>query len=285
MPQNLESLWDDDNFSVETGIIPGRATLSGGEIGTGLIYYPINTNLTHRLAGTVQTIQIPQSPVPGLKLLWNTGPESEIFNPHESSSSFVRVALKPSPQVAAELPQNLLGFASAALVHADWDERFKKSVLEDLDVIHAFIEPIRSGQTPSAEIQERATLAKQDLDVKLLWSAGEYRRFGIFNLGYRSSVLAAASPGTGVINVTVNTKDPTNTALAVSGCWVWYVTRINHNKPGSYKSFSTLSTPTSEGLVAGNYDMWTGKGGRSSTKRVVSIVSASAAQFVDLLAP
>jgi hypothetical protein len=283
MPQNLKPLWEDDNFSIETGIISGRTTLSGADIGPGLIYYPVSTNLTHRLAGTIQTIKLKKRSVPGLNLLWNTGPESEIFNPDESSSPFVRVALKPSSQVQAELPQGAMGLASAALVQEDWDERFKKSVLEDLDVIHAFVEPLHSGQNPGIEIQERAILAKQDLDVKLLWSAREYKRFGNFNLGYRSTVLAAVTLATGMINVTVNTMDSTNTA--VSGCVVWYVTRINHTKPASYKSFSKFSTPTSEHLAVGNYDMWTEKGGMTCARRIVSIVSTSTAQSVDLLAP
>jgi hypothetical protein len=35
----------------------------------------------------------------------------------------------------------------------------------------------------------------------------------------------------------------------------------------------------------GNYEMWAEKGGSQGSKHVVSVVSASAAQLVDLLAP
>ncbi|MFZ0758492.1 MAG: hypothetical protein WAM69_00970 [Candidatus Sulfotelmatobacter sp.] len=283
MPPHLESLWDDENFSVQSGVIPGQARFSGADLGPGIIYYPVHVNLTHRLAGTIQPIPSPHPSSGQRNFLWNTGTDTEIFNPHESSSRFVRVALKPSPQLAAELPQDFLGLASAALLQDDWAQPFKDSVRDDLDVIHAFIEPLNSGQTPGPESLERAILAKQDLDLKLLWSAREYGHRGLFTPGYRTTTLAAATPATGMINVIVYTKDRANTD--VSGCVVWYVTRINHSKPGSYKSFSRFSTPTSEYLYVSNYEMWAEKGGINGTKRVVSIVSATATQSVDLLAP
>lgn len=43
-----ESLWDDSNFSVQLGVLLAKATLSGDEIGQGIIYYPIGANLIHR---------------------------------------------------------------------------------------------------------------------------------------------------------------------------------------------------------------------------------------------
>jgi hypothetical protein len=280
MPASLESLWDDDNFTVQAGIIPGQVTLSGADLGTGIIYYPVQISLIHRFGGNVTSSRATSS---DLSFLWNTGFESQIFNPSEKSSRFIRVALKPSPQLAAELPQEFGGLVSAALLEDDWAKPFKDSVQEDLDAIGAFIAPLRSGETPDPESRRRAILAKQDLDLKLLWSAGEYRRRGIFKMGYRSINLAATTPATGLVNVTVHTKDGANTA--VSGCVVWYVSRINHGKPGLYKSFSQFSTPTSEHLAVGNYDMWTEKGANQGSKRAISIVSASTSQTVDLLAP
>jgi len=281
MPPNLESLWDDENFTVQSGVIPRQASLSGGDLGPGIIYYPVDVGLTHRFAGTVETL--PSASSAGLNFLWNTGNDTEIFNPHQSSSTFFRVALKPSPRLAAELPEDFVGLASAALLLDNWAEPFKKSVREDIDAIHALIKPLQSGETPDPESREVAILAKQDLDVKLLWSAREYIRRSLFTLGYRTTTLAAATPATGLINVIVNTKDRANTD--VSGCQVRYVTRINHRKPGSYQSFSNFSTPTSEHLGVGNYDMWAEKAQKKGSKHVVSIISASTTQSVDLLAP
>jgi hypothetical protein len=283
MPQSLESLWDDENFTVQAGFIPGQARLSGTDLGPGIIYYPAHVKLTHRLGATIETVASPRPASTGLNFLWNSGPQSEIFNPHESSSRFIRVALKPSPQLAAELPKDFLGLASAALLQDDWAKPFKDSVRDDLDAIRAFIEPLRSGQTPGPESRERAILAKRDLDLKLLWSTREYGRRGVFSLGHLITALTATTPTTGLINVIVNTKDSAN--LAIPGCVVWYVTSINYNRPGSYKSFAQFSTPTSQQMQVSYYDMWAEKGGLNGSKRVVSIDSASPTQVVDLLAP
>jgi hypothetical protein len=283
MPLLLDPVWDDENFTIQVGDIPARAELSGAEVGPGIIYYPIRFGLTHRVGGDIQSVTSPGPCSTELSFLWNTGPETQIFNPHASSSRFVRVALKPSSRLAAELPADFFGLASAALLQDNWDDQFKDSVREDLDAIADFIEPLRSGRDPDPQSRERAILAKQDLDLKLFWSAREYRRRGIFSLGYHVTALAAATPAGGSIKVTVHTKDAANTP--VSPCIVWYVTRINHNRPGSYKSFSQFSTPTSEYLGVANYDMWAERGGVTGSRRVISVVSASATQSVDLLAP
>lgn len=281
MPSSFEFLWDDENFTIQSGIIPGRGRLSGADLGLGIIYYPIQVDLIHPFREPLQAI--PSRSSADLSFLWNADPEIQIFNPAESASRFIRVALKPSRGLEHEIPADFNGLVSAALLQEDWGEPFKDSVREDLEAIGALVEPLRSGQTPGPESRERAILAKQDLDLKLLWSAGEYRRLGLFTLNYRTLNLAASTPATGLINVTVNTRDTANTA--VPGCTVWYVSRINHNRPGSYKSFSQFSTPTSEHMAVGNYEIWAEKGASQGSKHVVSIVSASAAQLVDVLAP
>jgi hypothetical protein len=281
MPSSFEFLWDDENFTIQSGVIPGKGRLSGADLGSGIIYYPVQVNLTHPFR---QPLEVIPSPSPAeLSFLCNADPEIQIFNPAELDSPFIRVELKPSRGVEDEIPADFNGLVSAALLQEDWGEPFKDSVREDLDAIGALVEPLRSGGTPDPESRERAILAKQDLDLKLLWSAGEYRRLGLFARQYRIANLAASTPATGLINVTVNTKDTANTP--VPGCTVWYVSRINHNRTGSYKSFSQFSTPSSEHMAVGNYEMWAERGGSQGSKHVVSVVSASAAQLVDLLAP
>src|SRR5712691_12180938 len=93
MHPSLESLWDDENFTVQAGVISGQARLSGTDLGPGIIYYSVNANLTHRLAGTIETFTLRQPSAPGLTCLWNAGPQSEIFNPNQGSSRFIRVRL------------------------------------------------------------------------------------------------------------------------------------------------------------------------------------------------
>lgn len=285
MYPTLEYLWDDENFAVQVGVIPGLATLSGTELGPAMIYYQGHVQATPRLRALGEAAAVPHSHSSGLRFFWNTGVQTEFFNSHDCSTRIIRVALKPPPQLAAMLPKESGDLAYSILLDNHWHENFKASVRDDFDAIREFVEPLRSSQLPDKESSDRALLAKQDLDLKLLWSTREQMRLGVFGLGYRTGPLAtvAAGTATGFINVTVNTKDAAN--VAVSGCVIWYVTRITHNRPGSYLSFSKFSTPTSEPMGVGNYQMWAEKGGASGAKHIVSIISASAAQSVDLAAP
>lgn len=283
MAENRQSLWDDENFTIETGIIPGRPRLSGAELGSGIIYYPGEANVYHRLAETIARVPTRRPSVAGLNVLWNAGSATEILNPDERPSEFVRVALKPSAPVAAELPEQFLGVAYATLLQADWVQPLKESVRDDLDVIGAFVEPLRHGQRAAAEsFVERAVLAKEDLDLKLFWCAGQYRRHGVFTLGNPATMLAVAAT-TGMINVSANTVDTATNP--VHGCGVWYVAYLNKDNNALYNSFGQLSTPTSESLTVGNYHMWAEKDGKTGQKRKVSISTASGTQSVDLYAP
>ncbi len=260
MSQTLESLWDDENFVVQSGVIPGEAQriarLSGADLGAGVIYSPANIDLTDNLGLT------------------------------EFSSPFIRVALKPSAQLKSELPDDFFGLVTAALLQDEWAKPFKDSVRDDLDAIREFIEPLRFRHTPGPETIERAALAKQDLDLKLLWSTREYARLNVFTLGYSTRTLAAATPSTGLIGVSVNTLDTSTPRKPVPGCEVWYVARIKSGKKAWYKSYSSYSTPTHpESLAVGNYEMWAEKGGNSGPIRRVTVVSVSTTQSVDITAP
>jgi len=283
MAEKLQSLWDDDYFIIETGVIPGRPRLSGADLGPGIIYYPADANLRHRLAGSIAPIPARRPSLAGLNVLWNAGSATEILNPEERPSDFVRVALKLSAPLAAEIPEQFVGVAYASLLQADWVQPFKESVRADLDIIGAFIDPLRHGQRGAAlSLIDRAVLAKEDLDLKLMWSAGQYRRHGVFTLGNPATMLAVAA-STGIITVTVNTVDTAQNA--VNGCEVKYVTYINKDNNAFYYSFARFSTPTSESLPVGNFNMWAEKGGNTGIKKKVSINSTSSTQSVDLYAP
>ena len=109
MPTHLESLWDDGNFTVQTGVTPSRHRLSGTDFGPGIIYYDVSAKLGHHLGGIAQPIASRRQSLPALSFFVNAGPESEIFNPDDRPFDFVRIALKPSAQLAAELPPAFLG--------------------------------------------------------------------------------------------------------------------------------------------------------------------------------
>jgi hypothetical protein len=274
---------DYSNFTVQTGVIPARKEVSGPDLGTGILYYPVSARLSYRAFGRNEPYGSPRR-LSDARAIWNTGSHIEIINPEESGVPYVFVGLKPSPALRAEIPEEFLGIVSAALLQDDWAQAFKDDVREDLEVIGAFVRTLGNGAEPSREAAEVADLAKEDLDLKLLWSAREYQRQGVFTSTNLAVALASKTPASGLINVTANTKDKTTNA-AVSGCAVWYVKRIKHNNPAAYQRFSSFSTPTSESLAVGNYDLWTEKGGLQGPKNPISINSASSSQSIDLLAP
>ena len=276
-------LWDDADFTIETGHFPGRTTLSAAEIGPGIIYYSGETNIQHRLAGQFAPFAGPRESTAKLNVLWNPGSATEIINPNMRPSEFVRVALKAPAAVAERLPEQSLGVAYAGLLEADWAQPFKKSVQDDLDIIGSFVDPLRRGQRDAAlALVKRAVLAKEDLDLKLAWSAAEFGHRGVLNSASYMSFLAAAA-ATGVTKVTVNTVDAAKNS--VNGCRVNYVTFINVGYPAYYYQFPRLSTPTDESLAIGRYEMWAEKNGLTGPKAQVRVTSTSSSLSVDLIAP
>ena len=283
MNLNLQSLWDDDNFKIQAGVIPAEARVSGAGLGPGVIFYPHGANLARQVAGETETASLPRSSTAGFSYFWSMGPDAEVINLEASSYPIIHVELKPSPQWAAELLNDSLGVLSAGLLEYDWAGPFKDSVHDDLDAIGAFVEPLGVGKRPDQKSRSRALLAKQDLDLKLLWTVGELHRLGVTILGSRTTTKTGAASGRGMINVTVNTVD--SAAKPVGGCEVRYVPVINSSNSGYYRSFSQFSTPTSESLSVGNYEMWAEKLGQKGATRSIGIVSSSNAQTVDLFAP
>ena len=283
MLPNFKALFDDDNFTIQSGVIPARARISGAGLGSRFAWcYSPSLKFAHRVLGATAEFPMRLKSSSELTCFWDTH-EIEIFNPEYASSEFISIGLKPSPQLTAEFPHQVLGPSYGVLLLDDWPEPFKRSVQEDLDVIQGFVEPFRYGTTPGFESRTLARLAKEDLDLKLLWSSRKYGPPGQSTLAHYANILAAAPASANCINVTVNTKDQSNNP--VSGCQVSYVKSIKHGKSQFYKSFSCFSTPTSECMYAGNYDMWAEKAGASGPHRGVNVASATPNQFVDLRAP
>src|SRR5438128_8863147 len=142
MVEYLKPLLDDDYFTIQPGVLPGRSRFSGADLGPGIIYYPSDLNLDFHLAGSAASIPVRQPLPAGLSALWNAGSETVIFNHEAEPSEFVRVALKPSASLMAEIPEQFIGPAYASLLQADWDQPFKESVRNDLDIIGAIVDPL-----------------------------------------------------------------------------------------------------------------------------------------------
>src|SRR6202790_5756178 len=146
MAENLRPIWDDDHFTVETGVIPSRLRFSGADLGPGIIYYPVDANLRTSFAEKMGPAPAPRRSLSEPNVFWNAGFETEILNPEEKSYEFVRVGLKPPAPAMSEIPDDFVGIAYASLLQADWDQPFKESVRDDLDIIATFVEPLLRGQ-------------------------------------------------------------------------------------------------------------------------------------------
>lgn len=285
----LKSVWNDENFAVQKGVIKARTTLSGAELGPGIIYYPISANLTHRIAGSLDIEESVVIPGGDLSCLWNPGGETEIVNRSAHPKDIFRVAIKYDAALMEELPEEDIGLATTILLHGGMAEAFKSSVKADLEAIRLLVQSGRSP-TPSQEDIVRASIAKQDLELKLWWFSKEMRRlkttlsaFWIPSLGKTT----AAAPPMGLIDVTANTRDA-NSVMDVNGCVVW----SNYSGYGSNTanaiSFPKLSTPTTQALPVSIVNMWAEKGGKTGKQRQISIGRGGTSpnsQSVDLVAP
>jgi hypothetical protein len=281
----FESLWSDENFTVQKGVVTGKTTLSGSDLGQGIIYYPVSANLNHRIAGSIH-VEYPAIASGGLSSLWNPGLEAEIENRNDSPTDIFRVAIKYSPQLVEDLTEEQIGLATRLLLHGDWAEAFKSSVKVDLDAIRLLV-PRFGG--PTREDILRAAIAKQDLELKLAWFSSETVRLGTtfyaFQIGSLSKVPGTGPPG--LITVTVNTKDPTTSSL-VNGCVVWANLALYGHSTANAVSFPCLSTPTADSLPVAIHNMWAEKGGKQGNQRQISIIRSahsSSSQLVDLEAP
>lgn len=277
----MQTLWDDEHFAVQSAAVARGVTIFGNDLQPGIVYYPGGVDVKYDLPEPFGAETAPLFSSGELDAVWSTD-QLEISNHRGAPQKILNVILKTPAESGQVFSPDVLGLASVALLKGEWDEKFRASVLEDLNAIGEFAQPLWKGQTPSGDVAARAALAKQDLDLKLQWSAGEYARRSIFSAG-PSTPRAASS--TGLITLTVNTRDPADPKKDVQGCTVWYVERINAANSVYYQSFSNYSSPTSESLAVGYYEIWAAKSGANGPRRTISVRSVSPTQSADVTAP
>ncbi len=304
---NLESFWSDENFAVQKGVIAGGTTLSAADLGRGIIYHPVDAHLTYRLPGHIETVI--SSRVGNAECLYNPGTDAEIINHSAGPADIFRVTLKHPKRLDEELPEDYIGGATSMLLQGDWSDDFKASLRLDLEAIHRLVSGGFASE-PSPDDVLLASLAKEDLELKLSWLSSWLRheanltRFGNwldyymplteylaplmnfslknFNLG--SLIGARASPP-GKITVTVTTKN--QSGQEVSGCIVWANYRGYQNNTANALAFSNPSSPTTDDLTVAIYNMWAEKGGHKGPVVPIRIAGGASptAQSVGLLAP
>lgn|ERR1700687_4817877 len=284
-----ESLWDDDNFTVQRGVIPAKATLLGDEIGQGIIYYPVGANLIHR-SGSWKIETLLPGAKPNMTPVWNPGATAEIVNYSSLPTDFFRVVLKYDLQLMNEVSEEDIGTATNLLLHGDWDDRFKSTLQADLDAIHRIVPLTGVSGEPSPEDLELAALAKEDLELKLGWLSDQARRLKMPMLSFQIpgfGKASATSPPKGLMSVTVRTRDP-NGGPDVMNCMVWANFGGYGNNTVNAISFGNVSSPTTDDLGVAIYNIWAEKGGQTGPWHRVRIGRNSSTpntQTVDVIAP
>ena len=86
MPEDMQSLWDDSDFTIETGSI-GVDSIIAAERGPGLIYYPSAANIRPRLADTFLPNSKRQPRFTELDVFWSDGSGMEILDRERSDLS------------------------------------------------------------------------------------------------------------------------------------------------------------------------------------------------------
>jgi hypothetical protein len=300
----LQPVWSNQDFFVHKGVLDAQCALPGAELGDGLIYYAGLQRVTHRLARNMSEEQtVLGQTARGRRVLWNGGEFTEIVNPGDKPIDLCRVGIAYNPKIKFS-PSYDLTLATAHLLHGDWPAAFKASVHFDLKTIGLLGKALATGAEPAVRDIQRAKLAKEDLEFKLQWLAVASTRskapsarrsdpelliskslyYSIFGARHAAPSSSVADPIDPMVSVTVNTKGEGE--IEVRG-WRVYANAYAHgDDEGEAVTFSVLSTPTTERLPVGRYNMWATKGKNKSPLTPIGVGRANQrAQTVDLAVP
>jgi hypothetical protein len=313
----LTSLWSNGSFTIERGLLEAKSSVSGMDLGQGMICYPTRCNVRQQVTIGTEPAEVPTYPIRGsLRYLWNPGYDTRIHNESRRPAEFFRVVYQPEP--AGTLPEHFAAAATGYLLHGERPQAFKAAVELDLRAIGELATPFTLGQEPTGDYILSAARAREDLEFKLAWfyaataaaaslenplfvpaKAELYRAYlpsSPFKfMPFRSlfdgllSGVTATGESSGLIKVTVNTKGVGGTT-AIPGCEVCYNPYARGDSRNSWTScFNQLSTPTTDSLAIGIYSMWAERvQGKGPTRKVeVGKIDApfESSQTVDLLAP
>jgi hypothetical protein len=146
---------------------------------------------------------------------------------------------------------------------------------------------LAESNVKSDELHQTLSDVKEDLEIKL-----SYLRAGQF-VEVKTVSVATADPSETVTtyesqigDVAVVVKTKRGDGTVVPGYEVYYVEKGLAKDPSRPpKSFATLSTTDSQKLPPGAYFMWTVKGGKKTSPRLVPIGSKGSPESVDLSVP
>jgi len=276
MPKDidLQTVWKGKDLVIQKGVLKGKASVKGGALGSGIIYYPGEKKVYHLLGENRIVVATNQYQ----RYLCNPGRGSEITNQSSQPADFFRL------QLNTDLSDAQVALAAGNLLHGRWPRQFRRSVLDDLHAIGELAKAAVSSKKPEAAMVRRATLAKEDLEFKLAWFNSSLRHrkrplgqskalyLAVHEIGFGggggggrgSGGGGGGGGGQGIFNpkvqVTVDTVAPDG-ETEIKGYWVYALRLLDEESPGLADRFPKPSTPTKRYLDIGKYWMWIEKGG------------------------
>lgn len=158
---------------------------------------------------------------------------------------------------------------SRKIFASDLPDVFRQSVGLDIQSIASLVAESESGKRPGQIQQDRARAGLEDLSFKSDWFSSN---------GANSARL---SPLVDVVARTLG-----RTGVVVQHCTVWYVALAWADDKSHWMRFNQFSSPTSQSIPVGLYEMWANHDGRDGTKSKVGVGDdLEPRKHVDLDAP
>jgi hypothetical protein len=280
-------LWTNDYFDIRKVILDSNTSLSGADLGEGVIYVRSPQHLIRRISSSVDIgteasrdlllpepeIFLPEpesSPVFDFhpNYVWNPGGLVNLVNASRSPLVISHVGFKSPPEHKLISGRDFSLIVSNFL-NGDWAKDFKASVQEDIQLMGNLAPGLLAGSAPSAKQLRIAEYARRDLNTKVRWylnakpgQPGDQKliltmhKFSPFDL--LTGRVTSPDPKDGQVEVTVRTKHSGKDSFD------WRVLA----DPMAYKGegtrtllFPRLSTPTERKLTVGDYWFWAKKDG------------------------
>lgn len=131
---------------------------------------------------------------------------------------------------------------------ADWPDAFKQSVGDDIQSIAGLVVEDEYVKRPSQTEEDRARAGFEDLSLKSHW--------------------VASTEENPLIEVTARTIG--SSGAIVQRCSVWYVPVAWADDKSHWRRFDQFSSPTSQSIPVGQYNMWANYNGKNGRKSIVS---------------
>jgi hypothetical protein len=272
-----QQLWSQDPFSVSKVVLESRNSLTGAELGEGVIYLRSPRQLIQQISaaeitgqGTPEIVH-PSPSGPRPRYIWNPGEMVDLVNVGRTPIDLLHVGFSDR-SARQEIPLRDFSLFVSYFLNGDWHDDFKESVRDDIQLIGGLARRLASGQPPTKTQIDKARYAREDLEFKVRWFLRASRRSPrprgpavahsyAFDMGSAFGLLTGKEKTpdeqNGLIGVTVHTR---TSAGGEDPNWrVHADPRAHQGESGWRKTFVRLSTPTTRYLPVCRYWLWAEK--------------------------